>query len=69
MREDVGEVGVMRTGLDLAGSERMKDRRHDVETETHGHKGGTDVGLCRWFGYVHDLALDLFLRLNICGIF
>jgi len=38
-REDVGEVSVMRTGLDFAGSERVKDRRQDVETETHGYQG------------------------------
>lgn len=66
-REDVGEVSVMRTGLDFAGSERVKDRRQDVETDTHGHKGGTEVGLSWWLWYVHDLALDSLLRLNIRG--
>lgn len=35
-REDVGEVGVANAGRDFAGSERVKDRRQDVETEAHG---------------------------------
>jgi len=66
-RENVGEMSATNTGRDFAGSERVKDRRQDVETETHGYKGGTEIGFTRCFRYVHDLALDSLLRLNIWG--